>query len=170
MIKPSKNGNGTADFSYGQSVKNLTTVNLGTVNLYAIWEDNAPEEINISSTNNFAATQTVTLTARDYGSGINYISFGKDEKYEKVTCNADGSVTFTRKVNASGTYIFSVKDKNGKVSKKTITFYQTTLNTNNNNIVSSDGKNVIESDFTSVPETLSTYISINEAGNQHHLF
>ena len=164
MTKPSKNGNGTADFSYGQSVKNLTTVNLGTVNLYAIWEDNAPEEINISSTNDFAATQTVTLTARDYGSGINYISFGKDEKYEKVTCNADGSVTFTRKVNASGTYIFSVKDKNGKVSKKTITFYQTTLNTNKNNIVSSDGKNVIESDFTSVPETLSTYISINEAG------
>lgn len=164
MTKPSKNGNGTADFSYGQSVKNLTTVNLGTVNLYAIWEDNAPEEINISSTNNFAATQTVTLTARDYGSGIDYISFEKDEKYEKVTCNADGSVTFTRKVNASGTYIFSVKDKNGKVSKKTITFYQTTLNTNKNNIVSSDGKNVIESDFTSVPETLSTYISINEAG------
>lgn len=164
MTKPSKNGNGTADFSYGQSVKNLTTVNLGTVNLYAIWEDNAPEEINISSTNNFAATQTVTLTARDYGSGIDYISFEKDEKYEKVTCNANGSVTFTRKVNASGTYIFSVKDKNGKVSKKTITFYQTTLNTNKNNIVSSDGKNVIESDFTSVPETLSTYISINEAG------
>lgn len=164
MTKPSKNGNGTADFSYGQSVKNLTTVNLGMVNLYAIWEDNAPEEINISSTNDFAATQTVTLTARDYGSGIDYISFGKDEKYEKVTCNADGSVTFTRKVNASGTYIFSVKDKNGKVSKKTITFYQTTLNTNKNNIVSSDGKNVIESDFTSVPETLSTYISINEAG------
>lgn len=164
MTKPSKNGNGTADFSYGQSVKNLTTVNLGTVNLYAVWEDNAPEEINISSTNNFAATQTVTLTARDYGSGIDYISFGKDEKYEKVTCNADGSVTFTRKVNASGTYIFSVKDKNGKVSKKTITFYQTTLNTNKNNIVSSDEKNVIESDFTSVPETLSTYISINEAG------
>ena len=164
MTKSSKNGNGTADFSYGQSVKNLTTVNLGTVNLYAIWEDNAPEEINISSTNDFAATQTVTLTARDYGSGIDYISFGKDEKYEKVTCNADGSVTFTRKVNASGTYIFSVKDKNGKVSKKTITFYQTTLNTNKNNIVSSDGKNVIESDFTSVPETLSTYISINEAG------
>ena len=164
MTKPSKNGNGTADFSYGQSVKNLTTVNLGTVNLYAIWEDNTPEEINISSTNDFAATQTVTLTARDYGSGIDYISFGKDEKYEKVTCNADGSVTFTRKVNASGTYIFSVKDKNGKVSKKTITFYQTTLNTNKNNIVSSDGKNVIESDFTSVPETLSTYISINEAG------
>lgn len=164
MTKPSKNGNGTADFSYGQSVKNLTTVNLGTVNLYAIWEDNAPEEINISSTNDFAATQTVTLTARDYGSGIDYISFEKDEKYEKVTCNADGSVTFTRKVNASGTYIFSVKDKNGKVSKKTITFYQTILNTNKNNIVSSDGKNVIESDFTSVPETLSTYISINEAG------
>lgn len=164
MTKPSKNGNGTADFSYGQSVKNLTTVNLGTVNLYTIWEDNAPEEINISSTNDFAATQTVTLTARDYGSGIDYISFEKDEKYEKVTCNADGSVTFTRKVNASGTYIFSVKDKNGKVSKKTITFYQTTLNTNKNNIVSSDGKNVIESDFTSVPETLSTYISINEAG------
>lgn len=164
MTASSKNGNGTADFSYGQSVKNLTTVNLGTVNLYAVWEDNAPEEINISSTNNFAATQTVTLTARDYGSGIDYISFGKDEKYEKVTCNADGSVTFTRKVNASGTYIFSVKDKNGKVSKKTITFYQTTLNTNKNNIVSSDGKNVIESDFTSVPETLSTDISINEAG------
>lgn len=164
MTASSKNGNGTADFSYGQSVKNLTTVNLGTVNLYAVWEDNAPEEINISSTNNFAATQTVTLTARDYGSGIDYISFGKDEKYEKVTCNADGSVTFTRKVNASGTYIFSVKDKNGKVSKKTITFYQTTLNTNKNNIVSSDEKNVIESDFTSVPETLSTYISINEAG------
>ena len=164
MTKPSKNGNGTADFSYGQSVKNFTTVNLGTVNLYAIWEDNAPEEINISSTNDFAATQTVTLTARDYGSGIDYISFGKDEKYEKVTCNADGSVTFTRQVNASGTYTFSVKDKNGKVSKKTITFYQTTLNTNKNNIVSSDGKNVIESDFTSVPETLSTYISINEAG------
>ena len=164
VTKPSKNGNGTADFSYGQSVKNLTTVNLGTVNLYAIWEDNAPEEINISSTNDFAATQTVTLTARDYGSGIDYISFGKDEKYEKVTCNADGSVTFTRKVNASGTYVFSIKDKNGKVSKKTITFYQTTLNTNKNNIVSSDGKNVIESDFTSVPETLSTYISINEAG------
>lgn len=164
MTASSKNGNGTADFSYGQSVKNLTTVNLGTVNLYAVWEDNAPEEINISSTNNFAATQTVTLTARDYGSGIDYISFGKDEKYEKVTCNADGSVTFTRKVNASGTYIFSVKDKNGKVSKKTITFYRTTLNTNKNNIVSSDGKNVIESDFTSVPETLSTNISINEAG------
>lgn len=164
MTASSKNGNGTADFSYGQSVKNLTTVNLGTVNLYAIWEDNAPEEINISSTNDFATTQTVTLTARDYGSGIDYISFGKDEKYEKVTCNADGSVTFTRKVNASGTYIFSVKDKNGKVSKKTITFYQTTLNTNKNNIVSSDEKNVIESDFTSVPETLSTYISINEAG------
>lgn len=164
MTASSKNGNGTADFSYGQSVKNLTTVNLGTVNLYAIWEDNAPEKINISSTNDFAATQTVTLTARDYGSGIDYISFGKDEKYEKVTCNDDGSVTFTRKVYASGTYIFSVKDKNGKVSKKTITFYQTTLNTNKNNIVSSDGKNVIESDFTSVPETLSTYISINEAG------
>lgn len=164
MTKPSTDGNGTADYAYGETVINLTDKNLDVINLYAIWEDNAPEEINISSTNDFATTQTVTLTARDYGSGINYISFGKDEKYEKVTCNADGSVTFTRKVNASGTYIFSVKDKNGKVSKKTITFYQTTLNTNKNNIVSSDGKNVIESDFTSVPETLSTYISINEAG------
>lgn len=164
MTKPSTDGNGTADYAYGETVINLTDKNLDVINLYAIWEDNAPEEINISSTNDFATTQTVTLTARDYGSGINYISFGKDEKYEKVTCNDDGSVTFTRKVNASGTYIFSVKDKNGKVSKKTITFYQTTLNTNKNNIVSSDGKNVIESDFTSVPETLSTYISINEAG------
>lgn len=164
MTKPSTDGNGTADYAYGETVINLTDKNLDVINLYAIWEDNAPEEINISSTNDFATTQTVTLTAKDYGSGINYISFGKDEKYEKVTCNADGSVTFTRKVNASGTYIFSVKDKNGKVSKKTITFYQTTLNTNKNNIVSSDGKNVIESDFTSVPETLSTYISINEAG------
>lgn len=168
MTKPSTDGNGTADYAYGETVINLTDKNLDVINLYAIWEDNAPEVLDISSTNNFADTQTVTLYARDLGSGVAYISFTKDtekESYEKVTCSNNGAVTVNKTVNDNGTYVLSAKDKNGKVSKTTITFYKTTWDTNKNHIIAADGLSVVEADFTSVPTTLSTKTSINTAGS-----
>jgi uncharacterized repeat protein (TIGR02543 family) len=168
MTKPSTDGNGTADYAYGETVINLTDKNLDVINLYAIWEDNAPEMLDISSTNNFADTQTVTLYARDLGSGVAYISFTKDtekESYEKVTCSNNGVVTVTKTINDNGTYVLSAKDKNGKVSKTTITFYKTTWDTNKNHIIAADGLSVVEADFTSVPTALSTKTSINTAGS-----
>ena len=155
------------------SVKALTDKdiknNLSTYTVYAKWEDKVPE-VSIDTTNNIATTQELTLKASDSGSGVASYYFGtSNPKTTTVTYNTINPINkdYSRKetVKDAGTYYFSVKDRNGKVSTTSITFYRTDFNTNKKYITNTKGE-VITDNFTSEPvkNNFNVDYSINASG------
>ncbi len=106
--------------------------------LYAIWEDDSKPSGAISTTNNVASSQTVTLTLRDnagvdgyyWGTNANYLN----NSYTKLSSTSTNT-SATKTVSDEGTYYFVVKDNSGNVSSAyTITFFKTTLNANGGSV------------------------------------
>jgi uncharacterized repeat protein (TIGR02543 family) len=126
----------------------------GNTTIYAKWNDDTPTT-SINTTNNIATSQTVTLNAVDNGSGVASYYWGKSNpNTTNVTYNTvnpiKSSYSRIETVNSEGTYYFSVKDRNGKVSTSSITFYKTSFNTNKTHITNTNGE-VITDNFTSEP-------------------
>ena len=98
--------------------------------LYAYWIDNSKPTGTITSTNNVASKQTVTLKCTDNVGVVSYY-FADSAPTTSSTYNPISSTTsmsITTDINDKGTYYLSCKDNAGNVStsvKKT--FYKTVL-------------------------------------------
>ena len=106
--------------------------------LYAHWTEATKPTVSISTTNNVATSQTVTLTLND-NVGIAGYYWGTNSSYSSNTyTSVSGSPTtksITKTVSDSGTYYLTAKDSSGNVSStQSITFYKTTLNANNGSV------------------------------------
>ena len=101
---------------------------------YAQWDDTSAPTASISSTNNVASSQTVTLTGSDTAGVVGYY-WGTNSSpnltdYTAVTSTTSWSTTKT--VSSAGTYYLFVKDAYDNVSAvKSITFYKTTFSVTN---------------------------------------
>ncbi|MBR2152141.1 MAG: InlB B-repeat-containing protein [Clostridia bacterium] len=90
---------------------------------------NAPT-FTISSTNNLASSQTMTLTITS-AVGVAGYYWGTSDNYADNTFVSTTSTSPTRTVNSSGTRYIVVKDKFGNLSAaQTITYHKTTLDAN----------------------------------------
>jgi|GEM_PF-5035142 len=88
----------------------------------------------ISSTNNVAASQTVTLTMSDDYALAGYY-WGTSSTYSSNTYTATTATSATKTVSSAGTYYLFVKDTFDNVSSAySITFYKTTLNANGGSV------------------------------------
>ena len=124
------------------------TTNETPNDLYAVWEetDTQAPTTSLSSTENRASSQTVTLTASD-NKGVTKYYWGtssspSDSSYTSVTSTTSYSTTKT--VSSSGTYYFFAKDAKGNTStSKSITFYQTTFSVTNGSLSPSTVTKVI---------------------------
>ena len=88
----------------------------------------------ISSTNNVAASQTVTLTLSD-DKGVAGYYWGTNSNYSSNTYTATSSTSVKKTVSNAGTYYLTVKDTSGNISDTvSITYYKTTLNANGGSI------------------------------------
>jgi len=100
------------------------TVNAGTITPPA-----APT-FTISSTNNVASQQTMTLSITS-AVGITGYYWGTSSSYLGNDFNSTTSLTPSRTVSSSGTRYITIVDAFGNVSEtKTITYYKTTLDSN----------------------------------------
>ncbi|MCR5151287.1 MAG: InlB B-repeat-containing protein [Clostridiales bacterium] len=108
----------------------------GNVTLYAQWTESTKPAGSISSTNNVASSQTVTLSLSDnlnlagyyWGTSSNY----SDNTYTAVSGT---SKSVTKTVSSAGTYYLTVKDAAGNISSTiSKTFYKTTLNANDGSV------------------------------------
>ena len=106
--------------------------------LYAVWQEATNPTGSISSTNDVAPSQTVTIKLSD-NAGIAGYYWGTSSTYTSNTytaiSGAPTSKTVTIVVTAAGTYYLTVKDTSGNVSTNySITFYKTTLNANGGSV------------------------------------
>lgn len=121
----------SASYSCGASY----TPNADTT-LYAVWKrnDTTKPTGSISSTNDVAASQTVTLSLSD-NEGVAGYYWGTSSVYNSNAYTATGSSSVTKAISSSGTYYLTVKDTSGNVSSNySITFYKTTLNANGGSV------------------------------------
>ncbi|MCR5781788.1 MAG: InlB B-repeat-containing protein [Clostridia bacterium] len=94
---------------------------------------NAPTG-SISSTNNVASNQTVTLSMSD-NTGVAGYYWGNSPTYTENSWTATSDAKTTKTVSSPGTYYFTVKDENGNVSPNySITFYKTTFDANGGSV------------------------------------
>ncbi|MCQ2485669.1 MAG: leucine-rich repeat protein [Clostridia bacterium] len=103
---------------------------------YAVWTQNDTTKPtgSISSTNNVAASQTVTLSLSD-NVGVAGYYWGTSSTYSNNTYTATSSSSVNKTMSSSGTYYLTVKDTSGNVSSNySITFYKTTLNANGGSV------------------------------------
>ena len=108
----------------------------GNTTLYAQWKDSAKPSASISSTNNVASSQTVTLTMSDNVSLAGYY-WGTNSTYTSNTYTAISgtSKSITKTVSSAGTYYLTVKDSAGNISSTVSKhFYRTTLNANGGSV------------------------------------
>ncbi len=93
--------------------------------------------VSITSTNNVAASQTVTLSCSDDSKIASYY-WGTTAPTSSTKFTSISNVTTyrtTKTVNAAGTYYFACKDASGNTSSTTSrTFYKTTLNMRNGTV------------------------------------
>ncbi len=88
----------------------------------------------LTSTNNLAFSQTVTITMSD-NSGIAGYYWGKNSNYSSNSYTSTTVKTATKTITASGTYYLTVKDISGNISETyRITFYKTNLNANGGDV------------------------------------
>lgn len=133
---------------YDADGKELNCVNLKETTYYAKWLDVTDPTITVASTNNVAASQTVTLKMSDGQSGIaGYYCGTANPATTAVTYTAFTGSQIDYQVTGNGTYYFSAKDAAGNVATKTLTFYKIMLNANGgscstNQLVGLSGNNI----------------------------
>lgn len=101
-------------------------------NLYQIRQfyDAQPPVGSVTSTNDVASSQTVTINMSD-NVGIAGYYWGTSSTYSDNTYTATSSTSVTKNITKSGTYYLTVKDKGDNLSQtRQITFYKTTLHGN----------------------------------------
>ena len=104
---------------------------------YAVWHDSTKPTCSISSTNNVATSQTVTLSLSD-NDGIAGYYWGTSSNYSSNTYTSTTSTSITKTISSAGTYYLTAKDASGNVSTtQSITFYKTTLNANGGSVTPS---------------------------------
>ncbi|MBQ8944847.1 MAG: InlB B-repeat-containing protein [Clostridia bacterium] len=119
----------------GTQITSSSTVTITSdETLYAHWSDSSKPTGFISSTNNLAASQTVTLSFSDNESIAGYY-WGTSSTYSYNTYTSTTSLSITKTISSAGTYYLVVKDGAGNVSDSvSITFHLTTLNANNGSV------------------------------------
>ncbi|MBR3133049.1 MAG: InlB B-repeat-containing protein [Clostridia bacterium] len=91
----------------------------------------------ISSTNNLATSQTVTLSMSDSPAGVSQYYWGtSNPENETVTWVDYTENNVTQTVSDGGTYYFGIKDTLGNMTVVSKDFYKTTLTVNNGSSVS----------------------------------
>ncbi|MBR2151841.1 MAG: InlB B-repeat-containing protein, partial [Clostridia bacterium] len=150
----------TSNVSVSVTVKEILTYTKGSSDKWVAWEkasvsvtagkvapDTTVPTASISTTNNVAASQTITLTMGDTTKLIGYY-YGTNSTYSSNTFTTTSATSATKTITASGTYYLTTKDAAGNVSTTaSITFYKTTLNANGGSvspsaIVNASGKSV----------------------------
>lgn len=132
-----------SNYSYvGWSTSSTATSGVKTLSpssnatYYAVWSyvDSQKPTVSLSSTNNVASSQTVTISLSD-NVGINGYYWGTSSTYSNNSYTTSSSTSVTKTVSASGTYYVTAVDTSGNVSdSKSITFYKTTLNANGGSV------------------------------------
>ena len=128
-------------------IKDLEGNEIATESLSIIRIDNTDPSATISSTNNVATSQTVTLSMSDGGSGVKSYYFGKTNPNtndvnwidlslgvatgESVVSVGKRSYSITKTIDGSGKYYFAVKDLVGNTAIVSKEFYKTTLSISN---------------------------------------
>ena len=92
--------------------------------------------VSITSTNNLATSQTVTLKMTDNVGVVSYYwgtsSSPSSISYTSITSAT--SKTVTKTVSSSGTYYLIAKDAAGNTATTSVTFYKTTFNSNGGSV------------------------------------
>ena len=120
--------------SASSGVKSLTPSSNTTY--YAVWSynDTTKPTVSLSSTNNVASSQTVTISLSD-NVGIKGYYWGTSSTYSNNSYTSTSNTSISKTVDASGTYYATAVDTSGNVSSNvSITFYKTTLNANGGSV------------------------------------
>ncbi len=148
---------GITDVYYSGSQEDWSYVTIGTGNEpitnaqfhFNYSEDTVLPEVAITSTNNLAATQTVTLEVTDDVGVVSYYwgtnSSPSSSSYTSITSAT--SKTVTKTVSESGTYYLIATDAAGNSQKTAVTFYKITFNSNGGSVspsyvIAQSGNNV----------------------------
>ncbi len=95
---------------------------------YADWIDDIAPELDFTSTNNVAETQTVTMNMSDKGSGIAEVYFGLQNPEEtEVVFTPCTSAQSDQAVAEPGTYYMACKDASGNMTCISAEFFKITL-------------------------------------------
>ncbi|MCM1392886.1 MAG: InlB B-repeat-containing protein, partial [Ruminococcus sp.] len=144
------------DGTYLTAVYN-TSSNFGedTKNLYTqkkLYDTQAPTA-EITSTNNVAPAQTVTLSLSD-NVQIDGYYWGTNKDYTQNTYSQTSAETVDKLMSQDGTYYLTVKDTSGNVSKTySVTFYKTAFNVASGSVspsyvITESGKSFVLPDAT----------------------
>ncbi|MBQ7499573.1 MAG: InlB B-repeat-containing protein, partial [Clostridia bacterium] len=119
----------------GNKIYTSTTVS-SNITYYAHWtpSDTTLPSGSISSTNNAASSQTVTLTMSDDVALAGYYWGTSSSTSPSFTSISGISKTVTVTVSSSGTYYLTVKDTGGNIFQTSKTFYKTTLDANGGSV------------------------------------
>ena len=143
--------------SASNAVKTLSPSSNATY--YAVWSnaDSQKPTVSLSSTNNVAASQTVTISMSD-NVGIKGYYWGTSASYSNNTYTTSSSTSVTKTVNSLGTYYVAAVDTSGNISdNKSITFYKTTLNANGGSVSPTSVLTKLGNSFTFPTPTRSNY-------------
>lgn len=118
--------------------------------------DTTSPSCSISSTNNLASSQTVTLSLND-NLGIAGYYWGTSSSYSSNTYTSTTSTSITKTILSSSTYYLTAKDSAGNVSTtQSITFYSTFLNANGGTLASGTPSTVLTASGYSFTPSLPT--------------
>ena len=160
---------GNGEISLDRSASNMFILNLNDVNIknsvtfeeilgnVTKIDDSTSTDCSISSTNNVASTQTVTLFMYS-DTGISGYYWGKNPNYRSNTYTSSSSTSVTKTVSESGTYYLTVKDTSGNISStQSIRFCETTLNANGGKVSNKKILTLINTKITLPTPTKSGY-------------
>lgn len=101
---------------------------------YAVWVEIGVPAVTVTSTNNMATSQTVTVSVDSEETLAGYY-FGTNANHQINTFVATSNSIFTQEIIDSGVYYVTVEDAQGVLSATiAITFYKTTLDANTGSV------------------------------------
>ena len=143
--------------SASNAVKTLSPTSNATY--YAVWSyvDSQKPTASLSSTNNVASSQTVTISLSD-NVGIMGYYWGTSSSYSNNSYTSTSSTSISKTVDSAGTYYATAVDTSGNVSSTvSITFYKTTLNANGGSVSPTSVLTKSGNSFTFPTPTCSNY-------------